>query len=87
MGNSPFGLSDIAGNVSEWTLDRDGIYVGTAGSFVLNSPGPASGTDRVIRGGAWASEEAAGVRAVGRAGDAPANWYEDLGFRCARGAR
>ena len=45
----------------------------------------ADGANRVNRGGGWPDYDAARVRAAYRGTDAPANWYSDLGFRCARG--
>ena len=46
----------------------------------------AEGADRVIRGGAWYDRDAAWVRAAARDTYAPANRFNLLGFRCARGA-
>jgi formylglycine-generating enzyme required for sulfatase activity len=44
------GLYDMSGNVWEWCRDWYGGYSSAA---VTNPIGPASGTDRVIRGGCW----------------------------------
>ena len=82
-GNSPFGLFDMAGNVSEWTLDFYAIYTMTA---AIDPPGPTSGTDRVFRGGSWDGSFATVVRAAYRNGYTPSNRDNGLGFRCSRRA-
>ena len=48
-----YGLYDMAGNLWEWTWDFNG---GTLGTPSANNPtGPASGSNRLLRGGAWGS--------------------------------
>jgi formylglycine-generating enzyme required for sulfatase activity len=47
---NPWGLYDIAGNVGEWTWDRNSAY---SISAVTNPRGPDSGAYRVNRGGSW----------------------------------
>ncbi len=51
-----FGLLNMAGNVAEWTMDyySDSYY---QLSPVANPQGPASGKDRVVRGGSWKSAD------------------------------
>ena len=57
VGSFPAGVSwcgalDMAGEVEQWCADWYGPYAGTA---VTNPTGPATGTLRVVRGGAWST--------------------------------
>ena len=49
---NPWGLYDMHGNVFEWTSDWHSPFDDTP---VTNPSGPASGTNRVFRGGSWSS--------------------------------
>jgi formylglycine-generating enzyme required for sulfatase activity len=79
---SPHGVADMAGNVSEWVGDW---YSATYYSVSpLQDPrGPASGGQKVIRGGDF-TQSANVLRGSHRGNDAPElNAAPSMGFRCA----
>jgi len=76
-----YGLYDMAGNVWEWCWDRWGSnYPSTA---VTDPRGPASGSNRVVRGGRW-SRSAFDCRAAYRDNSRPGYTRNYIGFRVAR---
>lgn len=80
-GKSPYGIHDMAGNAYEWVGDwfMDGYVAGQA----MNPAGPATGTEKVLRGGGWRDPpQTLMTTQRGRAG--PNHRAEDIGFRCAR---
>jgi eukaryotic-like serine/threonine-protein kinase len=79
-GASVFGVLDMAGNVHEWVADWHGPYSGGPQS---NPTGPASGLDRIIRGGSW-GDDTGHVRSDIRSSLSGDNWLDFIGFRCAR---
>jgi formylglycine-generating enzyme required for sulfatase activity len=80
-GANGYGLYDMAGNVFEWCNDwYDGAYYST--SPPTNPHGPATGTNRVLRGGSW-SHDADHCRVARRGYSAPVGRYYHFGFRLA----
>lgn len=74
------GIYDMSGNVIEWCNDWYDSYGSDA---VSNPTGPASGSDRVLRGGAY-SFSAPKCRVDSRDGIAPNFEFAMFGFRLAR---
>ena len=83
-GDSPYGVSDMSGNVSEWVADW--FAESFSASDVRNPKGPANGDRKVIRGGGRFD---AGYRMVAtkRYYAEPATRNAEIGFRCARDAQ
>jgi len=77
---NPWGLSDMLGNVAEWTYDtKDERYLGGKASDPLNFWG-SDQRNRVIRGGSYFSE-ARFCRAAARQEGRPATRNMQVGFR------
>lgn len=85
------GALDMLGNVWEWTASiydsskypypydaEDGRNVMYDNGSLLN----VTDSVRVLRGGAWSSQNEAGFHAAYRVGSRPQSRYQSLGFRC-----
>ena len=83
QGSSPCGALHMSGNVWEWCQDHydPNYYVA---SPERDPPGPASGIERVIRGGGFSSEWEGELRVTARRGARPDLQQENLGFRLAK---
>ena len=74
-------MQDVVGNVWEWVSDWYAPYTADAST---DPTGPATGTERVIRGGAWNGGYPAWVRPTFRYKDIPTKKSYGIGFRCAK---
>ncbi|MBM3860586.1 MAG: formylglycine-generating enzyme family protein [Verrucomicrobia bacterium] len=79
-----YGLYDMAGNVWEWCWDwwASGWY-SNVGATQADTPGPTSGSSRLLRGGGWAGY-AYYCRSANRYSDSPDAGPNSVGFRCVR---
>src|SRR6266705_2904502 len=84
-GRSPYGIYDLAGNVSEWVADW---YDSTSYKYELdrNPKGPVDGEEKVVRGGSW-YDPGPLQRSALRSHSYPSVATTDRGFRCAKDAK
>jgi formylglycine-generating enzyme required for sulfatase activity len=84
FGKSPYGAYEMAGNVWEWVQDfYDPDYY--KNGLAKNPTGPASGKDRVIRGGSWQNTPEI-LRSSNRNKSAQDDRRVYVGIRCAKDA-
>jgi iron(II)-dependent oxidoreductase len=86
-GNSPQGVCNLAGNVSEWisdTYEADQYATCVAENSCAHGPSFSESSERVIRGGSFATP-AHNLRARDRNFANPATTAADLGVRCMAG--
>jgi len=82
LGQSRYGVYNMAGNVWEWVSDwyADDYY----GPALQDNPqGPDTGNEKVLRGGSW-KDDYAEMRSVNREAETPAYSSNTIGFRCAK---
>ena len=80
-GASPFGVMDMAGNVREWVSDwYSRNYYSVSPSH--NPQGPATGENRILRGGSW-DNHFDYMRTARRINTFPDRNNNVYGFRCA----
>lgn len=80
--NNDWGISCMSGNVWEWCSDWMGRYPSAAQT---NPKGPASGSEKVCRGGGWGDPKWK-CRSTTREAHSPDYLSGDLGFRLAMDA-
>jgi iron(II)-dependent oxidoreductase len=81
-GVSPYGVHDMAGNVSEWVFDWYTPY-DSQPTLIHNPKGAGSGTMKVHRGGSW-SVGSIFARSAYRARENPEMRSPYIGMRCAK---
>lgn len=79
LGDTPEGISDLAGNVSEWVWDWFDRYTEEE---QMDPTGPETGKYKILRGGGF-RETSDALRTSDRVVADPLSRSEGIGFRCA----
>jgi formylglycine-generating enzyme required for sulfatase activity len=78
---SPFGVHDMAGNVTDWL--EDWVLASSYEAWPSRNPrGPTMSTDRACRGGNWFSNDRGEFTCFCRGAQNPVSNQQTLGFRC-----
>ena len=82
-GASPYGVTDMVGNLWEWTQDwySDDYFQNSPYS---NPQGPESGDFKALKGGSWTMRHSSELAATVRWGYAPLGQGYMVGFRCVK---
>ena len=85
MGQSPYGVQDLAGNLYEWVMDwyAEDFYSSFLNSPAINPRGPGEGTAKVQRGGSYINTPYR-LRSSFRTKGDPTEQDPNVGFRCAQ---
>lgn len=85
MGQSPYGVQDLAGNLYEWVMDwyAEDFYSSFINSPAINPRGPSEGTAKVQRGGSYINTPYR-LRSSFRTKGDPTEQDPNVGFRCAQ---
>lgn len=85
MGQSPYGVQDLAGNLYEWVMDwyDADYYSNFINSPAINPRGPSEGTAKVQRGGSYINAPYR-LRTSFRTKGDPTEQDPNVGFRCAQ---
>ncbi|NOU12208.1 MAG: formylglycine-generating enzyme family protein [Nitrospira sp.] len=87
MGQSPYGVQDLAGNLYEWVMDwyAEDFYSSFINSPAINPRGPSEGTAKVQRGGSYINTPYR-LRSSFRTKGDPTEQDPNVGFRCVQDA-
>ncbi len=85
MGQSPYGVQDLAGNLYEWVMDwyAEDFYSSFINGAAVNPRGPGEGAAKVQRGGSYINTPYR-LRSSFRTKGDPTEQDPNVGFRCAQ---